>query len=225
MTVRFLCLCVVVLSWSNHASVVSGQNAKRDPTHAEHAEAAYRDGLVAPPLPKPRLVLTGSSGAPFDFWNRTQGAVTLLFFGYTYCPDQCPMHMANLGMALKKLPPGVADRVKLVFVTTDPARDAPMQLRRWLDHFDKRFVGLTGTEAALQAAQQAAGLPLARKTSANNGSYSVAHANFVVAYTKDNLGHVIYPGGVTEDDWIHDLPLLVKETWGHLQLDRAGQGP
>ena len=174
---------------------------------------AYRGGLVTPPLPKPRFVLTDTSGARFDFWNRTMGSVTLLFFGYTNCPDQCPMHMANIGVALKQLPSGFADRVKLVFVTTDPARDTPVELRRWLDNFNKHFVGLTGTDAALEAVQEAAGVPRAQKTEPRNGSYSVSHANFVVAYTKDNLAHVIYPGGVSKDDWIHDLPLLIKETW------------
>src|ERR1700758_1094058 len=173
----------------------------------------YRGGLVTPPLPKPRFVLTDTSGASFDFWNRTQGSVTLLFFGYTYCPDQCPMHMANLGAALKKLPPGLASQVKLVFVTTGAPRDTRLDLRRWLDHFDKRFVGLTGTADALDAAQKAAGVPLAQKTDPRSGNYSVTHANFVVAYTKDNFGHVIYPGGVSEADWVHDLPLLVNETW------------
>jgi len=125
------------------------------------------------------------------------------------------MHMANIGTALKKLPPGIAGQVKLVFVTTDPARDTRVELRRWLDNFDKRFVGLTGTPAALDAAQKAAGVPLAQKTDPPNRNYSVTHANFVVAYTNDNLGHVIYPGGVSEADWIHDLPLLVTETWSH----------
>ena len=181
---------------------------------------AYRGGLVAPPLPKPRFVLTDTSGAPFDFWNRTQGSVTLLFFGYTNCPDECPMHMTNIGVALKKLASGIADQVKLVFVTTDPARDTPAELRRWLDNFDKHFVGLTGTEAAVEAAQKAAGVPPAQKPALRNGSYSVAHANFVVAYTKDNLAHVIYPGGVGQDDWIHDLPLLIKETWQAISEDR-----
>jgi protein SCO1/2 len=173
----------------------------------------YRGGMVTPPLPKPKFVLTETSGAPFDFWSRTQGSVTLLFFGFTNCPDQCPMHMANIGAALKKLPSRITDQVKLVFVTTDPARDTPMELRRWLDNFDKHFVGLTGTEAALEAVQKAAGVPPARKTESRNGNYSVMHANFVVAYTKDNLAHVIYPGGVSKDDWIHDLPLLINETW------------
>jgi protein SCO1 len=210
---RFLCLCIFAVSFAEHASVLSGQQVKAGPTHVGRPQATYRGGLVAPPLPKPRFVLTDTSGAPFDFWNRTQGSITLLFFGYTYCPNECPMHMANIGAALKKLPPGVAAQVKLVFVTTDPARDTRVELRRWLDNFDRRFVGLTGTPAALDAVQRATGVPVAQKTDPGNGNYSVTHANFIVAYTRDNLGHVIYPGGVSKDDWVHDLPLLVKETW------------
>ena len=174
-----------------------------------HSET-YRGGLVTPPLPKPRFVLTDTSGAPFDFWHRTLGSVTLLFFGYTNCPVECPVHMASIGAALKRVPSDIANEVKLVFVTTDPARDTPVVLQRWLDSFDRRFVGLTGTEAALEAAQRATGVSLARKIAPLNGSYSVAHANFVVAYSKDNLAHVIYPGGVSKDDWIHDLPLLIQ---------------
>lgn len=171
----------------------------------------YRGGLVSPPLPKPNFVLTDTSGARFDFRSRTHGSVTLLFFGYTNCVDQCPMHMAAIGRALKQLPPGVADRVKLVFVTTDPARDTAVALRRWLDHFDPRFVGLRGSESELAAVQKAARVPLAARSDAGTSTYSVAHANFVVAYTRDDQAHVIYPGGVTADDWVHDLPLLVRE--------------
>ena len=173
----------------------------------------YRGGIVTPPLPKPRFVLTDTSGTAFDFRQRTDGYVTLLFFGYTYCPDQCPMHMANLSAALKKLPAGTAGQVKLVFVTTDPARDSPAVVRRWLDLFDRRFIGLTGTEQAIEAVERAAGVPPATKTGPANGDYGVSHANFVLAYSKDNFAHVIYPGGVSKDDWVHDLPLLIKETW------------
>jgi protein SCO1/2 len=179
----------------------------------EDVTGTYRGGMVTPPLRKPAFTLSDTSGAPFDFRQETRGYVTLLFFGYTYCPDQCPMHMANLGTALKKVPAGVADQVKLVFVTTDPVRDTPMVLRGWLDHFDRRFIGLTGTEADIEAVQRATGVPPAKKTGPAGGNYGVAHANFVLAYTKDNLAHVIYPGGVSKDDWVHDLPLLIQETW------------
>jgi protein SCO1/2 len=179
----------------------------------ERKSEGYRGGLVTPPLSKPRFILTDTTGAPFDFWNKTNGSITLLFFGYTYCPDQCPMHMSNIGAALKELPPRLADQVKLVFVTTDPTRDTPPVLRRWLDNFDRRFVGLTGSQDALRAVQNAAGVPPAELAESRNGSYGVAHANLVLAYTKDNLAHVIYPGGVTKGDWVHDLQLLVQETW------------
>lgn len=119
-----------------------------------------------------------------------------------------------LAQAFKKIPLGSADRFKVVFVTTDPERDSPQVLRSWLDHFDKRFVGLTGSEAAIATAQIAANLTPARKSAVrSDGNYEVGHAAFVLAYTKDNLAHVIYPGGVKEDDWAHDLPLLSTETW------------
>jgi len=77
----------------------------------------------------------------------------------------------------------------------------------------RRFVGLTGSDAAIEAAQRAAGLPPARKTARAGDDYAVGHANVVLAYTKDNLAHLMYPGGVTRQDWAHDLPRLVDETW------------
>jgi protein SCO1/2 len=213
MNLRILGLCLIALSFIEQASVMLGQEVTRVRRTVGHTQETYRGGLIEPPLSKPRFVLTDTSGAPFDFWKRTQGSIALLFFGYAYCPDECPMHMANIGAALKKLPPDITSQVELVFVTTDPIRDTRIGLRHWLDNFDKRFVGLTGASGAIDAAQRSAGVSLARKTLPVNGDYSVTHANFVVAYTKDNLGHVVYPGGVSKDDWVHDLPLLVKETW------------
>lgn len=180
---------------------------------AAAAHGEYRGGLVTPPLPKPNFTLTDTEGRPFAFREKTRGYVTLLFFGYTYCPDACPMHMSVLASAMKKLPEEVAERVRLVFVTTDPARDTAAVLRRYLDNFDRRFVGLTGSEAAIAAVERAAGVPVAEKTGPANGNYGVAHANFVIAYTTDERAHVIYPGGVSKDDWVHDLPLLIRETW------------
>jgi protein SCO1 len=191
----------------------SGQKSEPAAPRADRPGVTYRGGVVTPPLPKPRFTLTDTSRAPFDFWEKTQGYVTLLFFGYTRCPDQCPLHMANIAAALKKLPTGLADRVKVVFITTDPVRDSPKVLSSWLQHFDERFIGLTGNEAAIEGAQRAAGAPAARKTALAAGDYMVGHTSFVFAYTKDNLAHLIYPSGVTEEDWSHDLPYLVNEAW------------
>src|SRR4029077_11120391 len=82
----------------------------------------YNGGMVSPPLPKPKFTLTDTSGAAYDFTARTQGYITLLFFGYTHCPDRCPLEMHTIAEAIKKLPPALADRFKVVFVTTDPGR-------------------------------------------------------------------------------------------------------
>jgi protein SCO1/2 len=181
---------------------------------AVNEAATYSGGLVSPPLPKPKFILTDTSGSPFDFAVKTQGFTTLLYFGYTHCPDMCPVEMSTIAQALKKIPPASVDQFKIVFVTTDPERDSPQVLRAWLDHFDKRFIGLTGSQAAIDAAQIAANLAPAKKSAVRaDGAYEVGHAAFVLAYTKDNLAHVIYPGGVKEEDWAHDLPLLAKETW------------
>ncbi|HEY2645461.1 MAG TPA: SCO family protein [Candidatus Acidoferrales bacterium] len=197
---------------------VSAQARKNAPDAApgSSAEAKYRGGMVSPPLPKPKFTLADTSGAPFDFALKTQGYTTLLFFGYTHCPDMCPLQMSIIAQALKQIPPASADRLKVVFVTTDPERDSSQVLRAWLDHFDKRFIGLTGSQAAIDAAQIAANLSPAKKSAVrSDGTYEVGHAAFVLAYTKDNLAHVIYPAGVSEEDWAHDLPLLVTETWSN----------
>ncbi len=181
--------------------------ASSPPAQAQATAGPYRGGLVTPALPKPGLRLTDTDGVRFDMTSATQGKVTLLFFGYTHCPDICPLHMFYLGSAVRKLPADIRDQIRVVFVTTDPARDDPRSVRAWLDHFDRRFVGLTGTEAEIDAAQAAAQVPRAGKS-------GDGHAAFILAYTKDNLAHVIYPFGVSEADWLHDLPMLVKETWG-----------
>lgn len=191
-----------------------GSQKAPEPAPANHVETPYHGGLVSPPLPKPKFTLTDTSGAPFDFALKTQGYVTLLFFGYTHCPDICPLQMFMIAKVFKQLPADMADQFKVVFVTTDPERDSPQVLRSWLDHFDKRFIGLTGSAAAIDAAQVAANMPVAKKSAVRpDGAYEVGHAAFVLAYTKDNRAHVIYPLGVKQEDWAHDLPFLAKETW------------
>lgn len=205
-----------LLLWGATVTGVPAQASSKVPEPARTApgKSDYRGGIVSPPLSKPKFTLTDTSGSEVDFHAKTQGYVTLLFFGYTHCPDMCPLQMDMIANALRKLPSATADQIKVVFVTTDPARDTPQVLRMYLNHFDKRFIGLTGSEEAIVAAQVAANLPPAKKGTARpDGNYEVGHAAFVLAYTKDNFAHVIYPVGLKLDDWVHDLPFLVSETW------------
>src|SRR5580692_3813408 len=217
MTLRFFFGCFIVLAFVLEGSeqLRAAAAPREEPAlpQAGRSVAAYHGGLVTPPLPKPKFTLTDTSGTPFDFWSETQRYVTLLFFGYTHCPDECPLHMANIASSLQQLPTEIGEQVKVVFVTTDPARDSAPVLRAWLDNFDRRFTGLTVSEPGISAAHRAPYLAPARNTAHTDHDYGVSHASFVLAYTKDNLAHVIYPGGVTSVDWAQDLPLLVKEAW------------
>ena len=208
MSVR-LCAAVFLLA-AIHPVSAQGTRGTPEPIGFDRGGGSYHGGLISPPLAKPTFVLTDTSGAPFNLESRTRGYVTLLFFGYTNCPAMCPLEMSTIAKALGKLPADVGDQLRVVFVTTDPARDRPPVLRAWLDHFDRRFIGLTGSDAAIEAAQIAAGIPPARKSAVRaDGAYEVGHASFVLAYTKDNLAHVLYPIGVKLEDLVYDLPRLV----------------
>ncbi len=171
-------------------------------------------GVVLPePIPKANFTLTTTAGEPFDFRAETDGYVALLFFGYTYCPDICPVHMANIAAVLRRLPPRTANRVRVVMVTVDPERDTPERLRRWLDAFDRSFVGLSGPMEEVNAIQQRLWLPPAVKQG-EGSDYLMGHAAQVIAFTADDRAHVIYPSGTRQTDWAHDLPLLVEAEWG-----------
>jgi protein SCO1/2 len=217
MALRLFCVCLAVMAFafSKSQSSWAGSGPSKDLKHvrAPSAQATYRGGLVTPPLRKPTFILSDTSGAAFDFFPQTDGYVTLLLFGYTRCPDACPTHMAAIAMALRQMPAKAQDQVKVVFVTVDPARDSAAVLRAWLDQFDRRFIGLTGSKAAIAAAQRASNIPIATKTALAGKDYAVGHAAFVLAYTKDNLAHVIYPSGVSPSDWTNDLPMLLNEVW------------
>jgi protein SCO1 len=175
------------------------------------------DGLsgpqIAPPLPKPELVLTTTEGKTFDLRKETEGYVTLLFFGYTNCPDVCPVHMANIAAAMHKLGPEITSRIKVVFVTVDPVRDTPEVIRSWLDHFDKSFIGLRGDSASVASAftQLRLGQTI-HEPGADTTRYSIGHAALVLAFATDNLAHVVYPFGIRQSDWVKDLTLMVQRS-------------
>jgi protein SCO1 len=175
----------------------------------------YRGTELHPPVAVPDFTLTATDGRPYHLKSEIEGAVALLFFGYTHCPDVCPVHMAAIASALRALPLEESGRVRVIFVTVDPERDQPRRLRSWLDNFDPGFVGLRGPVSELNRIQTALGLvPATVQTQAATGSagpdtaYSVGHGAAVIAVIADSA-RVLYPFGTRELDWLHDLPRLV----------------
>ena len=174
------------------------------------ADSGWAGTVLSIEQTMPDVVLTDTQGQPFDLRAGADGRVTLLMFGYTNCPDICPISVATLASALRSLPPAVADGVRLVFVTADPGRDTPERLRSFLDQFDEDFIGLHGTVEQLDTAQRAANVPPAvRDEPDEEGNYAVGHATQMIAYQPDGVAGIVYPFGTREGDWVNDLPRLV----------------
>ena len=177
---------------------------------ADVGTSGLRAHTLDPPIVKPAVTLTDTSGHSYDVRARTAGRLTLLFFGYTHCPDECPATMATIAVAEKQLV-AVRSKITVLFVTTDPARDTPAVLKKWLAHFPGgQFVGLTGSEKAILHAASLAGVPLDPPEKQPDGTYAVAHGAQVLAFSPaDNKAHAVYTLEATSDDYAHDLPLLV----------------
>lgn len=178
---------------------------------AEGGGRSYRGATLAHPIPRPSFTLTDTHGQPFDFRAKTDDTVTLLFFGYLNCPDVCPVHMTNIASVMHNLPYDVTGHLRVVFITTDPARDTPEKLQAWLSNFDPSFIGLRGTPEQVKAIEQSVDVaPAVVAAPDSTGSYEVGHAAQVIAFTRDDSAHVVYPFGTRQADWAHDLPLLVQ---------------
>ncbi|MEU6669434.1 SCO family protein [Streptomyces sp. NPDC046727] len=163
------------------------------------------------PFDKPQLVLTDTHGKKYDLRKETQGHPTLLYFGYTHCPDICPTTMSNIAVAKKALPKAEQDDLRVVFVTTDPGRDTPAELGKWLKGIDPQFIGLTGDFARIQAGARSVGIAVEPTTKDKNGKVVSMHGTQVIAFSpKTDAGYVLYGESATVDDYTKDLPKLVE---------------
>ena len=203
-------LAAVVLAVAVVAAACSSGAAAPQPSelHDKPTGGRYQGFGLVPPQPRPSFTLTDTSGKSYAFGRATAGKPTLLYFGYTHCPDVCPTTMADIGQALRTVPSDIQRRTQVVFVTTDVKRDTGPVMAAWLAHFDtdlpNRFVGLTGTQAQIDAAQAAAHVQLAE----DEGQQ---HSADVLLYGSDDYARVQYLQSTNEADQIgHDLPLVAK---------------
>jgi protein SCO1/2 len=170
--------------------------------------------VLETPLPKPTVVLQDTTGAPYDFAEATAGKMAMLFFGYTSCPDVCPVTLGIVASALDKVRPDGVDPT-VAFVGVDTARDTPTKLREYLDRYDPRFVGLTGTPTAIDEAMAQVNLPAAVIDPDGEGGddYTVVHPSNVLVFTPDDLCHVMYGFGTRQQTWVDELPRIQARNW------------
>ncbi|MER5582758.1 SCO family protein [Streptomyces asoensis] len=163
------------------------------------------------PFTKPALTLTDTQGKSYDLRKETAGHPTLIYFGYTNCPDVCPLTMNNIAVAKKQLSKADQDRLRVVFVTTDPDRDTPAALGKWLKGIDPQVVGLSGKFATIQAAAYSLGISVEAPHKDKNGKTVSTHGTQVIAFSpKTDGGYLLFDEEATVDDYTKDLPKIVK---------------
>jgi protein SCO1/2 len=131
----------------------------------------------------PDFTLVDQNGRTFTL-SVQRGHPLAIFFGYTHCPDECPLTLAHLAKAMHS--PSAPHDLRVVFITVDPQRDTPATLKRYIGFFDRNFVGLTGSLAKLDPVYAAYGTPRqAARAVRGRDDYSVAHGTTIYFVSRD----------------------------------------
>lgn len=177
------CLLILALAWTTPALAMD-----RDALLDEANVLLLPRERVIPPL-----TLIDQDGQPFDT-RSLQGRWHILFFGFTACPDICPTTLSDMRRLFGQLPSDTRERLQLVLITADPARDTPRQLKTYLSYYRAGFSGLTGEMEQLQQLSRALGLPFVPANEAQ-GDYSVSHSGNLALVGPDGTlrGHIRAP--------------------------------
>jgi protein SCO1/2 len=142
----------------------------QEPRSSENLEATLSGGvaLVEPPVIVQDFTLTSQTGQPLSL-SELRGQPVLLFFGYTHCPEECPLTLADFTRVKRELG-AQGNEVQFVFVSVDGERDTPSVMAEFLRHFDESFVGMTGDPESLRQLGMQFGLLFENVVLGNDGS-------------------------------------------------------
>lgn len=175
-------------------------------------EDGYRAGQTHQPYRVPATTLTDTDGQPYSLTEDTDKPLTLVFFGYSHCPDICQTVMSNLTSAMTRLDAADRDRVDVVFVTTDPARDTPDALRTYLDRFDPSFIGLTGDLATITRVGKPLAVYVADGEKLPTGGRDLnSHSTQVTGITADDTSPILWTQGTSSADLAADIHTLLND--------------
>lgn len=169
-------------------------------------------GIVLLPQSReiPHLALTGTDGAPFAL-EQLNGKWSLLFFGYTFCPDICPTTLAQLRELQGKLPQAARDNLQMVFVSIDPGRDTPEHLKEYLGFYKAGFIGVGGELPAIQTLANGVSIPfIPADTSKPN--YTVDHSGNLVLVGPDGRQRGFIRAPLNTQKLLAQLPALLTSS-------------
>ena len=179
---------------------------------SESGEDGYRAGQTHQPYQVPATPLTDTDGRPYSLTEDTDKPVTLVFFGYTECPDICQVVMANIATAMTRLDEADRDDVDVVFVTTDPKRDTEQALREYLDRFDPSFIGLTGDLDTITRLGKPLAVYVADGEKLPSGGRDLnSHSTQITAITADDTSPILWTQDTSSADLAADLHTLLAE--------------
>jgi protein SCO1 len=138
-----------------------------------------------------------------------RGKVTLLYFGYTHCPDVCPLTLAHLHVVMQKLG-DAANNARILFVSVDPTRDTPAVMHDYVKAFDPRAVGLTGSPSDIEALTKRYRAAFTREPGAADGSYEVSHSSGIYIFDGNGKARLLATPADPQDKIVHDLQLLLS---------------
>jgi protein SCO1 len=176
---------------------------------SDDPDGGYHGAVLEQQYVVPDTQLTDTDGAPYSLAADTDQPLTLVFFGYTNCPDICQVVMASIASALTRLDEADRDRVEVVFVTTDPARDDEAALRTYLDRFDPSFVGLTGDLQTIIDVADPLAVAVEQGEKLPSGGYEVTHGTQVTGINAEDRVPIVWTQGTSASALADDIHRLL----------------
>lgn len=201
---KFLVIGLVVTAFAGGTffMTLAFQGPRGVPQHAT---------VLPQPAPLPQFSLVDHSGAPFAM-ESFRGQWSLIFFGFTHCPDICPATLQQLAIARSRvLAEGETEFPNILLISVDPERDTPEIMAEYVGHFGPGITGVTGSLDELRNLTSALGIYF-EKTGEENGSYSVDHAAVVLVINRSAEFHALFSAPHDVEHFVSDIPLIMDST-------------
>ena len=168
----------------------------------------FKGGELSPPEAAGALDLVDQNGDPFSLAD-VEGQVSLIYFGYTTCPDLCPTTLSDF-TAVKNELGDDADKVNFIMVTVDPERDSIERLKQYLGFFDPEFIGLRGDLEQTELVKSEYGVIATKVEYPDSATgYLVDHTSLIYVIDREGRLRLTYPYGFSPESIVEDVRQLI----------------